>query len=188
MSYSVAEYIVLVDNSGKPIGRAEKTTAHTLNTPLHLAFSVYIFNEAGKFLITKRAATKKVWPDVWTNSCCGHPAPSESMHKAIERRLQYELGMTADKPKLLVADYCYETPPKSGVIEREFCPIYIAHATSPVQPNAVETAAYLWVDWDEYVIASQADQTDQWSWWCKDQLVHIRSHPLISSYRLPVVT
>jgi len=87
------ELIVLCDERGTPTGTAEKWSSHHGRTPLHLAFSCYVFDEAGAFLTTRRALTKKVWPGVWTNSVCGHPAPAESFVDAIARRVGYELGM-----------------------------------------------------------------------------------------------
>lgn len=173
----MAEQIVLVDKTGQAIGSAEKLATHTADTPLHLAFSCYVFNDEGKFLVTQRAGVKKVWPDVWTNSCCGHPAPGESMEQAIRRRLTYELGMTVTEIILLVPDYTYRTTPYNGIIEHEFCPIYAALALTEPVPNSEEVSDYKWMDWPEYVMQSQSDSSDKWSWWCKDQLNHIRENP-----------
>lgn len=59
------ELIVLVDEDGHEIGTAPKLTSHHLHTPLHKAFSCYIFDEdEGRFLVTQRALSKKVWPGV----------------------------------------------------------------------------------------------------------------------------
>lgn len=54
------ENIVFVDQNDKPTGEvAEKYSAHNASTKLHAAFSVYVFNTKGDFLVTKRASTKK---------------------------------------------------------------------------------------------------------------------------------
>ncbi len=176
------EQIVLVDTTGKQTGIAEKLPSHHANTPLHLAFSVYVFNDQGQFLVTKRALHKKVWPGVWTNSCCGHPYPGEEMLQAIGRRLKYEIGMEAKNFQVLLSDYQYETPPFKGIIEREFCPVYIARATSQPHPNPEETADYQWLSWQDYLQQALADSTNTWSWWCKDQLKLLQKHPLIEQY------
>lgn len=164
------EEIVLVDRRGQPIGQTEKLAGHHAHTELHLAFSCYVFNDAGQFLVTKRADSKKVWPSVWTNSCCGHPAPGEAMESAIARRLQFELGMTVTDLTVLVPDYVYKTPPFKGIIEHEYCPVYAARATSVPQPNPAEVSEFKWMSWQQYINESQADEADAWSWWCKDQL------------------
>lgn len=42
------EHVILLDEQDKPSGMLEKYTAHTLDTPLHLAFSCWLFNEPGQ--------------------------------------------------------------------------------------------------------------------------------------------
>lgn len=174
------ELIILVDVTGTQIGEAPKLASHHADTPLHLAFSCYVFNDNGEFLVTQRAHVKKVWPGVWSNSVCGHPTPREDMIDAIKRRLDYELGMTAKDFQVLVPGYTYKTPPFNGIIEHEYCPIYIARAISEPVPNPVEVEAYKWMTWGAYVEAAEADMADVYSWWCKDQLQVIKGHSLIT--------
>gem|GEM_PF-6823107 len=49
------EHVILLDEQDKPTGMLEKYAAHTLNTPLHLAFSSWLFNEQGQRLIRPTA-------------------------------------------------------------------------------------------------------------------------------------
>lgn len=183
----MSENIYYVHPNGSPTGEVEeKYAAHTDDTKLHAGFSVYVFNEAGKFLVTQRAHSKKVWPDVWTNSCCGHPLPDESRENAIARRLQYELGMTAKDVTVVLPNYTYKTPPYKGIIEHEYCPVYFARATSDPVPNPDEVADFKWVSWQEYVSALEADdEANVWSWWCKDQLKQLSRKPEIETFTLP---
>lgn len=176
------DLIVLLDDDGKPIGTAPKLASHHADTPLHLGFSCYVFNDQGQLLLTQRAHSKKVWPDVWTNTTCGHPAPEESMVDAITRRLDYELGMTEDDFRLVLPDYRYKTPEYNGVVENEICPVYVAHATSEPRPNPAEVEACKWVAWEEFVRQAEADSGNIYSYWCKDQLKQLKDHPLIPQY------
>jgi hypothetical protein len=93
------ELVVLVDPDGQPVGTQEKSTVHTTDTPLHLAFSTHVFNRAGQLLVTRRALGKLTWPGVWTNSFCGHPGPGEATADAVLRRADRELGLALRKTK-----------------------------------------------------------------------------------------
>ena len=171
------ELIVLVNDQGKPIGSAPKLASHHDNTPLHLAFSVFIFSSDGSVLVTQRAHSKKVWPGVWTGSCCGHPLPNESMEKAIRRRTEYELGIHLQNIRVVLPDYRYKTPPFKGVIEHEVCPLYFAESNDELRPNPLEVEDYEWLDWNEFIAKALADSGDIWSWWCKDQLKQLAAIP-----------
>ncbi len=167
------EHVVLVDPRGTILGIAPKLASHHANTPLHLAFSLYIFNDKGDFLVTQRALQKKVWPGVWTNSCCGHLALGETTEQAIQRRAHYELGMQIKGLQVLFLDYRYATPPFKGIVENEICPIYIARSDSSIVLNKEEVADFQWVSWDKYVTDIQVNDDTLWSWWAQDQLKHI---------------
>jgi isopentenyl-diphosphate Delta-isomerase len=179
------ELIVLVDDRGRGIGDAEKLSAHHADTPLHLAFSCYVFREDGAFLTTRRARAKKIWPGVWTNSVCGHPGVGESVIDAIHRRLAYELGMGGRDIRVVLPRHVYRAPPFQGVVEHEFCPVYVARAEGDPRPNALEVGAWAWVDWERFVRAAEADTSDTYSWWCKNQLLELKSHPLLAEYARP---
>ncbi len=176
------ELIVLVDQAGNEIGQADKLATHHANTPLHRAFSCYIFNDKGEFLVTQRAKSKKVWPGVWTNSVCGHPAPGEDTVDAIKRRLKDELGMTAKDYEVLLPDYRYKTPPFNGIIENEICPVYIARLESETHINSEEVEKVRWLPWTDYVSEAESDTSDNYSYWCKDQLKQLKNHPRILHY------
>ncbi len=188
------ERICYVHPDGTPTGEtAPKLDAHTADTKLHLAFSSYIFNDDGLVLVTQRALTKKVWPGVWTNSCCGHPLPGESIESAISRRLQDELGMTATDLQPILPSYTYKAPPYNGIVEHEFCPVYFGRATSEPQPNPDEVMALEWLNWEAFIARTGQDGEDYalplgapgaaaWSWWCKDQLKQIQSAPAAQTF------
>lgn len=179
------EFIVFVDETGKPTGETgPKIDSHTSDTRLHLAFSCYLFNTQGKLLITRRAAGKQVWPNVWTNSVCGHLLPGESFDAAIARRLDYELGLPAiNGLTKVVSDYTYKTPPFNGIIEHEYCPIFAGVLDIQPQPNSHEVDDYKWVNWQWLLGEVAKDLTDPgvYSYWMKDQLRILANNPHILS-------
>lgn len=167
------EQIVLLDESLQPIGGAPKLASHHAHTPLHLAFSCYVFDSGGKLLVSRRALAKKVWPGVWTNSFCGHPAPGESLEDAIRRRGQAELGIDELKDvQCVLPDYRYTTPPFNGIIENEFCPVYVARYDGSVTPNPDEVDSYEFMSWDTFR-HELVDRADDYSYWCKEQAPQI---------------
>jgi isopentenyl-diphosphate delta-isomerase len=179
------EFIVLVDELGRPQGTAEKWSSHHADTPLHLAFSCYVFDDSGAFLATRRALTKKVWPGVWTNTVCGHPAPGESFHDAIQRRVDYELGMSVNQVEVVLPEHIYRAPAFAGIVEYEFCPVFVAREAEGPQPNPIEVGACAWMDWEEFVRQALEDTSDVFSWWCKNQLSELLRHPLVERYAQP---
>ncbi len=169
------ELIVFVEENGKPAGEVgPKLASHNAGTKLHLAFSCYILRRSDTaFLVTQRALSKKVWPGVWTNSFCGHPMPGETIEDAVRRRGLFELGLTSLQDiRCIVPKYVYQTPPYNGIVEHEFCPIFVAYADSETMPNPEEVEAYEWMDWNDYAHMLEAEP-DKMSWWCKDQYKHI---------------
>lgn len=139
------ELVVLLDESGAPTGTADKATVHTTETPLHLAFSCHLFNEAGEVLLTRRALAKRTWPGVWTNSFCGHPGPGENMEDAVHRRAAAELGITLASLAPALPDFRYRAVDASGIVENEVCPVFRATTTDALAPNPDEVMDYQWV-------------------------------------------
>lgn len=140
------ELVILLAEDGRPTGTAPKQTVHTSHTPLHRAFSCYVFNDQGQVLLTRRALTKQTWPGVWTNSVCGHPAPGESDAEAIERRMQQELGGQVSSISPALPDFRYRATDSSGVVENEICPVHTALSSGPLTPNPAEVEEVAWVD------------------------------------------
>jgi geranylgeranyl diphosphate synthase type I len=153
----VSDDVVLVDDAGTPLGSAPRIEVHTEATPLHLAFSTYLFNARGEVLLTRRALGKKTWPGVWTNSCCGHPRPSESLEDAARRRIREELGLTVGPLVPLLPEFRYRAVDASGIVENEICPVFAGYVTeADPRPNPDEVAEWAWVPWDKFADAITA--------------------------------
>lgn len=167
----MTEYVVLLDEEGRAIGTADKATVHTTETPLHLAFSCYLLDEAGRLLMTQRASSKATFPGVWTNSCCGHPAPGEAIDDAVRRRVRQELGVDALDVRLVLPEFRYRAVAADGTVERELCPVFVARCDSPgaVAADPTEVDDHAWVPWAELrddVLAGRREVSS----WCVEQV------------------
>ncbi|GAA3751682.1 isopentenyl-diphosphate Delta-isomerase [Spinactinospora alkalitolerans] len=145
---------MLLDEEHRPVGSAAKSTVHHGSTPLHLAFSCYVFDPEGRLLVTRRALAKQAWPGVWTNSCCGHPGPGEAVEEALVRRVREELGIGVRDVRAALPDYAYRAVDAGGTVENEFCPVYLATTTERPSPDPAEVMEWRWVDWAGFCAAA----------------------------------
>lgn len=143
------ELVVLLDDAGQRIGTAPKSEIHDGSTPLHFAFSCYLFDDVGRVLLTRRALDKRAFPGVWTNSFCGHPAPDEPVEEAVARRARKELGVDIADLSCMLPDFRYRAIDAHGVMENEVCPVFSARAVGPVDADPAEIMDSTWVPWDQ---------------------------------------
>jgi isopentenyl-diphosphate delta-isomerase len=150
------ELVVLLDDDARPIGTAAKADVHTTETPLHLAFSCHVQDDAGRILVTRRALGKRTWPGVWTNSFCGHPGPGEDIDDAVVRRARQELGIELDNLQLALPDFRYRAVDASGIVEYEVCPVYVASVRGGVSPDPDEVMDWKWVEEGPLTVAVES--------------------------------
>jgi isopentenyl-diphosphate delta-isomerase len=143
---TVEDEVVLLDESGTPIGRAPKSAAHGPDTALHLAFSCHVVNPIGEVLVTRRALGKQAWPGVWTNSFCGHQRWTEAPEDSLQRHVVHELGAEVTDVQVALPDFRYRAVDASGVVENEICPVFVARVVGDLDPNPDEVAEHAWSD------------------------------------------
>ncbi len=143
--------VVLLDEDHRPIGELPKSQVHHARTPLHLGFSCYVFDGAGRVLMTRRATGKQTWPGVWTNTCCGHPLPGEGYAQAAARRLADELGLRLTRSAVALPDFRYRAVAPDGVVENEFCPVLVGAVDGEPHPDPTEVLEYHWAPWQQVV-------------------------------------
>jgi isopentenyl-diphosphate delta-isomerase len=143
------ELLILVDEADNVTGYESKANAHRGAGLLHRAFSVFLFSTSGQVLLHKRSEQKPLWPGFWTNSCCSHPRKGETYEVAAARRMQEELGVTADLQYLYQFQYSAAFNDEGG--EHELCAVFIGllDADREVEPNPNEIADWCWVDCNE---------------------------------------
>ena len=149
------ESVVLMSDAGEAIGATLKSQVHSLATPLHLAFSLYLFDADDRLLLTRRALDKRTWPGVWTNTCCGHPGPGEDVQDAMVRRIGQELGLTPKDVELALPEFGYTAQMVDGTTENEFCPVFRVVVDADPEPDPAEVAEWVWVDWADLVVVAE---------------------------------
>jgi isopentenyl-diphosphate Delta-isomerase len=171
------EQVVLLDEQGRSLGLTDKRTVHHRDTPLHLAFSCYVFDDEGAVLVTRRATHKPTWPGAWTNSVCGHPGPGEDIAAAVRRRARDELGIGVTDVRLMLPTFRYRAVMPDGVVENEMCPVFVARTADAVRPDPDEVDSFEWVDWTDFR-ATVLDGTRDVSPWCVSQVQALPSDPV----------
>jgi isopentenyl-diphosphate delta-isomerase len=162
------ELIVLLDDDGTAIGAMPKPLVHHGETPLHRAFSAYLFDEAGRLLVTRRAEGKQTFPGMWTNTVCGHPGPGEDDAAAIARRAAFELGLQVDELRPALPGYRYRAEFR-GVVENEVCPVYLGRFAGTPAPEPGEVGEWELLDWATFRERQETQDPDAWSPWCREQ-------------------
>lgn len=175
------EHVILLDTEGNPCGIQDKATVHHQNTPLHLAFSCWVFNPDGELLITRRALTKKAWPGVWTNSVCGHPQQNEAIEDAVQRRCLYETGLTVGNIKPVYPTFRYYAADSNQIVENEICPVFAALTTDNVAPRSDEVMDWRWVSLPE-ALREIERYPDYFSPWMVAQIGHLPAQWTLQDY------
>jgi isopentenyl-diphosphate delta-isomerase len=171
------ELIVLVDDDGRAIGTLPKPEVHHGETPLHRAFSAYLFDDDGRLLVTRRAEDKATFPGMWTNTVCGHPGPDEEDAAAIARRAEFELGLEVADLRPALPDYRYRAEFR-GIVENEICPVYVGRFTGEPVPAPTEVGEWELLDWTAFR-RRQETEGDAWSPWCREQARLIEAAGLV---------
>ena len=166
----VSERVILLDDDGRATGTAPKAEVHHGATPLHLAFSCYVFDAADELLVTRRSAAKRTFPGVWTNSFCGHPVPGERMTDAVHRRARQELGIDLDALRLVLPGFRYRAE-QDGLVENEMCPVFCAWGRiADATPDPFEVDEVRGVAWSSFSAAVRAGSWPGVSPWCREQV------------------
>lgn len=132
------ERLIVVDPDDNILGYKSKNVCHDGEGILHRAFSIFIFNSKNEVLMQQRADGKRLWPLIWSNSCCSHPRENETYEFATQRRLEEELGIKTHLTYLY--KFQYHARYKNEGSENELCSVYIGKTNELPKVNATEIA------------------------------------------------
>jgi isopentenyl-diphosphate delta-isomerase len=151
MSDREQTFVELVDDAGTSIGSATVAEAHTAPGKLHRAFSVLLFDAAGRTLLQQRAAVKTRFPLRWANACCGHPEPGQGVVEAATKRLAEELGVTGVTLRDVGVHAYRASDEATGRVEHEYDHVVVGVVPGdlPLAPDPDEVATTEWVRADD---------------------------------------
>lgn len=138
--------------------------AHAAPGRLHRAFSVLLFDADGRVLVQQRAGVKTRFPLLWTNTCCGHPAPGTKIAAAAADRLVEELGVHTELTE--VGTFTYRAAdPGTGRVEHEWDHVLVGRFDGrPPRPDPAEIADHAWVWPADLAEALAADPSRYTPW------------------------
>lgn len=137
------EEVILVDACDHPIGAAEKRAAHESGL-LHRAFSIIVYDRAGRMLLQQRARSKYHSGGLWSNTCCSHPRPGEDTEQAAHRRLIEEMGFDCQLER--VHEFVYRVEVDNGLIEHEYDHVFVGRCDASPRHHPDEVEAWCWID------------------------------------------
>jgi isopentenyl-diphosphate delta-isomerase len=130
--------VLLVNKQNEIVGTYDKLLAHEEGL-LHRAFSIFIFNKKGELLIQQRAATKYHSPNLWANTCCGHPMGKQTIEQDAAKRLLEELGLECELTS--VFEFEYKAEVGEMLIENEYDHVLIGITDDTPVLNSDEVQA-----------------------------------------------
>ena len=163
--------VILVDENDREIGIEAKMPAHE-SGKLHRAFSIFVFSADGRVLLQQRAFSKYHSGGLWTNTCCSHPRPGETVSTAAHRRLSEEMGF--DCELTLSFSFIYRAELDKGLTEHEFDHVLTGTFDGEPHINTYEAAAWRWAEPGE-VDRDLVERPAQYTVWFRIAWQELRS-------------
>ena len=107
---------------------------HHADTPLHLAFSCYLFDADGRLLVTRRALHKPTWPGRRGPTAVRPPgARARTSRTPCAGGCARSSALALERPAAACCPaFRYRAVMADGVVENEMCPVFVAtHRRTP---------------------------------------------------------
>ena len=131
------EWLPVVDEEGKIIGKAPRSHCHNGQKILHPVIHLHVVNKKMIYL-QKRSMNKLVQPGKWDTAVGGHIAFGETIEQAMMREAKEEIGLENFQAKS-ISRYVWESD-----IEKELIFMFLTYFSGPLKtnPNEVEEGRY----------------------------------------------
>ena len=126
------EFLPLVNDKGKLIGKAVRSACHNDKKLLHPVVHLHIFNKKGEIYLQKRPKYKLVQPEKWDTAVVGHVSYGETIEVALKKETREELNIQKIKTELLKT-YKWESE-----IETELVYLFVAEYDEEIMINKQE--------------------------------------------------
>lgn len=135
-----------MDERDRAVGTAEKLSAHAEGR-LHRAFSIFVFDGAGRLLLQRRARAKYHSGGLWSNTCCGHPRPEETTEAAAHRRLREEMNFDCELSEAF--GFVYRAELDGTLVEHEYDHVFVGRYDGDPEPDPSEVEDWRRLSTDE---------------------------------------
>ncbi|MCG2685844.1 NUDIX domain-containing protein [Candidatus Parcubacteria bacterium] len=125
------EYLDLVDEKDKIIGKEDRDVIYAKGLRNYRVVNIFVFNSDGEVLLPKRDSTRRIFPNCYDFSCGEHVKSGETYEQAARRGLKEELNLT--NVELLPVG---KLTPKDGV--SSFMKVYKLIYGGRISPNKHE--------------------------------------------------
>ena len=133
-AYAKEEWLPMLDDAGKVLGKMPRSVAHSGSMILHPVVHLHVFNSMGRLFLQKRAENKVVQPGKWDTAVGGHVAADESVELALKREAAEEIGLYDFSAKPF-KQYKWESS-----IEREMVFAFVTVSYKPLKTHPDEAS------------------------------------------------
>jgi len=130
--YACEEWLPILNEEGKVLGKMPRSIAHNGSKILHPVVHLQVLNDRGELYLQKRPAHKLVQPNKWDTAVGGHVAADESIELSLQREAYEEIGLTEFKARPL-KQYLWESD-----IEREYVFAFVTTTLKQLKPDGDE--------------------------------------------------
>lgn len=147
--------VVLVDEQDKELGLADIYEAHKGGGLKHRALSVILYRRVNgklELLHQKRADSKPVFKNLWSNTCCTNLRPGDEYLPRAVSRLDEEMGIKIHQKDLrIIFRFSYEALDlfQPGWCENEVDTVMVGEWDGELKLNPEEASDYKWIEWGE---------------------------------------
>jgi isopentenyldiphosphate isomerase/intracellular septation protein A len=114
-SFEDEEWLPVVDEEGRVIGKAPRSLCHNGEKILHPVIHLHVLNSKGYFFLQKRPMNKVVQPGKWDTSVGGHISFGEDLETALHREAFEEIGLK-DFTAKFIGKYRWNTEIESELV------------------------------------------------------------------------